>query len=406
MMSDAGDSYRSTASRLISCRERDPKAFEVAFRCLDAGNLAWLEGELGINNKDHSNGTESSVDRTKEVIAEAILRRISHHVCTKQDATRQTGSDLSLEEVLSLHPLPSELSEKLSETYGGTFPLNWWQALQRLQFLSEGSKERLWEMIESHPMTSYVPAQCQTCGDIVPDNRDDKSDDEVGLVEVSPTDEERPYVCGGWFRGPRDAVVFELHCPVCGATSRWYRSSSPSVILNPNRWGRLCGEQETLKKYLANALDIETRIVVPLDWDHVWSEMHFHNAWRALDPNARNFASRLDEGIGAWTHVLALSTNPLQCDDITDAYLACASEGGRMDTERASEISRWKARVEEVRMDNTGLLTQARTLNGYVLREAQFSSQKIASVLQRAVADYGIKPWWDIGSDTQSDCKD
>lgn len=39
-------------------------------------------------------------------------------------------------------------------------------------------------------------------------------------------------------------LPFTEGCPECQYTSRWFRSSHPEITLNPQRWGRLCGEQE------------------------------------------------------------------------------------------------------------------------------------------------------------------
>lgn len=85
--------------------------------------------------------------------------------------------------------------------------------------------------------------------------------------------EERPFVRAGWFRGPRGAVVFSYSCPDCQAVSRWYRAVHPEITLNPRKWGRLCGETEDLKMWLARYLGVRLRVCCPLDWDHVWTEV-------------------------------------------------------------------------------------------------------------------------------------
>ena len=56
------------------------------------------------------------------------------------------------------------------------------------------------------------------------------------------------------------------------------------------------------------------RAIVPLDWDHVWSEHGGPGgAWPPpREPAARNFAARLDEGIGAWSGVLVVGSEPEQ----------------------------------------------------------------------------------------------
>jgi len=103
--------------------------------------------------------------------------------------------------------------------------------------------------------------------------------DDPNLTEAEPSEEERPFVRGGWFRGPRSAVVFVYRCPDCGETSRWFRATRPEVTLNPKRWERLCGEQEDLKMWLARYLGIRLRMCCPLDWDHVWTEVFDGDEW-------------------------------------------------------------------------------------------------------------------------------
>ena len=52
-------------------------------------------------------------------------------------------------------------------------------------------KETFWELILEHPITSYVPVQCQSCGEhIVPDEIPMSSglnDAELGLREEEPS---------------------------------------------------------------------------------------------------------------------------------------------------------------------------------------------------------------------------
>lgn len=308
-----------------------------------------------------------------------------------------------MDDALRLHSLPEELRRRLVDAYGGPPPETWHDALERLRDLSGGSTSALWSLIMDHPLTAYVPVQCQRCGRVVPDETHASPEDDAaaGLSEVQPTDEERPHVRSGWFRGPRGPVVFVLRCPECGATSRWYRSSDPEVVLNPSRWGRLCGEQEDLRLHLAAYLDVDLRTAVPLDWDHVWSEYRCageSELWAVHDGPARNFASRLDEGIRAWTGVLVVSPDPSLCGDATDEYLRCRNddEGGRADPEHSDSMPRWREIVDAARRDASGALTQAKTLNGYVLHRAGLSSKDITEEVQRAAEHYGKRAWWQL----------
>ena len=252
-------------------------------------------------------------------------------------------------------------------------------------------------------MTAYVPMQCQSCGHIVPDDlRSGKTDEEVGISEEEPTAEEAPLVRAGWFRGPRQAKVLVLKCPDCGATSRWFRSRDPTVILNPNRWGRLCGEQEDLKLDLAAYLGIQVRTCIPVDWDHVWNEYlpagEETAEWAVCDENARNFAVRLDEGIGSWTGVLAIHPDPALCGDVTDRYLSCKSQGGLADDHFAPEMDKYREKVSMARKDASGESTQARSVIGYAFERAGFDKATIEREMRRAVKDYksGSSCWHEI----------
>ena len=169
------------------------------------------------------------------------------------------------------------------------------------------------------------------------------------------------------------------------------------VMLNPRRWGRLCGEQEDVKVWLARYLGVQLRVCCPLDWDHVWTEVFDGQAWQPLDPDCVNFARRLGEGIGAWTRVLALGT-PLSgpgpaaaTEDATEAYLLRA--GGS-----PAELEDWRGRVAAARADASGALTQSKTLCGRALEAAGLDDAAVTAELRVAQAgfDRGL-PWWDLG---------
>jgi predicted RNA-binding Zn-ribbon protein involved in translation (DUF1610 family) len=271
---------------------------------------------------------------------------------------------------------------------------------------------KLWEDVLDHQMTSYVPMQCQSCGHVVPDDlRSTKTDEEIGLSEVDPTPDEAPYVRGGWFRGPRpSSKVLQLQCPACGSTTRWFRSRHPRIVLNPNKWGRLCGEQEDLRLDLASYLGVSIRTCLPLDWDHVWSEFSVaanreiatcsddgqHHKWNLHDDNDRNFVARLDEGIGSFTFVWAISPNPDWCEDVTDSYLSCQNKEppGRAQDNFHLEMEQYRRLIDKARSDNTGSSTQARTVYGYAIHRAGLTSDHITAEMKRAVKEYGTQPWY------------
>ena len=275
---------------------RDASALESSFQHLTAARLAALEEQLNLPRAE-----------VAPLLATVLLRRIVHRVLGKHLAFGDVGAALT--------------QHGLGET------------IEELRARAGGSREVLWRLVMAHPMTAYVPVQCRHCGHLVEDeSHPGGTDADVGISEDAPTETEAPLVRAGWYRGPRGPVVvswhhlnlyqrhgmrggsmatdvwttyppfpsrlaqFVLDCPTCGSTSRWFRSSAAAVTLNPNRWGRLCGEQEDARTALAAHLGVPLRCAIPLDWDHVWSEFlcDDHATWTihegAGDAPAANFA--------------------------------------------------------------------------------------------------------------------
>jgi len=356
-------------------------------------------------------------------LAQACIRYNAHRILDK--FAKLHFSRREVEDALKFHTLPLDLQEKLTKLYGvnsdDTNELQppqttWYEALEQLKAMATTAggdgkelldRGKLWRLILDHPITAYVPVQCQSCGHVVPDQYPTRQTDaEVGLEEVPATENELE-LRGGWFRGPRKAVVFQLSCPACQHVSRWYRSGHPQIILNPHRWGRLCGEQEDLRLILSQYLEIPVRLAVPLDWDHIWSEYLAPAedaqtateslAWQIQDGSARNFCCRLDEGIRSWTHVWTIHSNVQWCQDVTRDYLACQKDGGRADDHIGDDdLKRYIGLVRTAREDALGELTQAKTVKGYVLARAKLSGEDITSELQRAAQEYGTKEWWQL----------
>ena len=434
-----------SAMALRSLQASEPTIFEDSFQTLTAASLSWIdEGlysqieESGSLLSDYSSeislqdeglisstlsGDNEAQHHNERVVAEALLRKIVFRILDKYS---DISSPRDVEEALKHHRLPEKLRSELSTKYGGSPPLTWYDALRQLEDFcvnkieldgdenrvgqGENSafiKEALWESVLDHPITSYVPVQCQSCGEhVVPDENpisSGLSDAELGLREELPSSEEAPFVRTGWFRGPRlSPIVFVLDCPKCGAVSRWFRSRDPQIILNPNKWGRLCGEQEDLRLDLANYFGfVAIRTVVPLDWDHIWSEFRilekdgdeFSTNWK-LRNDDNNFAARLDEGIGSWTRVLAISPNPDLCQDVTSSYLSCKIDGGQANDHFVHDMNRYRQQVIEARKDKNGILTQSGTIHGYAIERAGLSTSEITLIMKRAARDYGQRRKW------------
>lgn len=414
---------------LASWYARDPILLERSFQHLTPASLALLRD--GIRDIDASEAVESlpaeSVSSTYRVLAQAALRRLAHK---QLDKYASVAAPEEVEAALKYHTLPSALQANLLDKYGGSSspPMTWWDALERLREIAGDDLSHLWSLILDHPMTAYVPMQCQKCGHEVPDCFTNEDDSSLGLSEMEPDDSQNEVleIRGGWFRGcPRRAVILKLDCPKCHCVTQWYRSSHIKIILNPNRWGRLCGEQEDLRLALASYLGIQVRTCVPLDWDHIWSEFRAKQAgeeagmaeWCVQDDSARNFAARLDEGIGTWTGVVGIHPDPNLCQDLTNEYLStCGTftadtangntnfgEGssscevaGRADLCFSTKMPQYRKVVGDARKDETGSKTQAKTVMGNLLEQAGLSSNDITTELRRAASENGSKSWWQV----------
>jgi len=442
------------ALALSALNERDPILLQQKFQHLTAPNLKEIDSLLCTEETrilaearhhdyiDAENIPPHYTTDHNQVLAEAVLRSIVFRGLGKFRHLYPSGV---VQEALSSHPLPEHLQDVLVQRYGATSakspPKTWDDALQQLMTLATVSKEtlgenknnnsdlsrsealdkrKLWQLILDHPMTAYQPFQCLQCGQVIVDDVHSTPVDDFrqGLSMVKPNGSELD-LRGGWFRGkPHSSkTVFQLDCPNCGQTSRWYRSGHPKMLLNPAiGWGRLCGEQEDLRLHLASYLDIPIRICFPLDWDHVWTEFLLPNqsdmdeiitmdqSWDVRDDSARNFAVRLDEGIGSWTGVLAISPDPNWCEDVTGEYLStssCKSGKGRVDKEHAHKMNRYRDLVERAQNDSTGDCTQAKTVSGYVLRRANWSADDVSAIMKRAAKDYGNKEWWNLIEPTE-----
>jgi hypothetical protein len=408
----------STAAALNLLQLRDPVGFEKLFQLLTPASLTTLHDQLAAEleattttaqaAKQQNVGLKDAIDCCNQIIAQAIIRRLVFKYLQKYS---EISAPDKMEHALKYHSLPEKLQKELVERYGGDVPKTWYEALQQLKHIADKDPEKakLWELVQSHPMTAYIPVQCQSCGHVVPDDlNSDLTDEQLGLTEEEPMEEERPFVRSGWFRGPRtQAKVFALTCPECGTVSRWFRSRDPQIILNPNRWGRLCGEQEDLRLDLANYLGIPIRTCVPLDWDHVWSEYGCYRGidtapqqWMVLDNSARNFAVRLDEGIGFWTGVLAIHPHPDLCEDVTQQYLSIQGlRGGRADIRFNQEMPRYRKILGMTKEDASGAMTQAGTVMGYALQRAGFDEANITAEMKLAAKEYRTRSWFDIRVD-------
>ena len=404
---------RVAVAAVASLYARDRPLVDRAFDHMTHDELRSIDEQLLQDyNKVLSTRCDSSAQEGMSVpqkrqdcykaLGQAFIRRTAYRSLDKY-AKLLSSRDI-VEDALKYYTLPDELQQTLATKFGAA-SRTWYEALDQLKEMATSTsgtlnQGKLWRLVLEHPMTAYVPVQCPKCGHVVRDEYPlQQSDEEVGIKEVPPTGEELD-LRAGWYRGPRKAVVFEITCLDCGFISKWYRSGHPKILLNPNKWGRLCGDQEDLRLILADYLKIPVRYIRPLDWDHCWSEYQtssMSNDWDVHDGSARNFCRRLDEGIGSWTRVWAI--HPDFCEDVTQKYLKYKKNGGRADDRHDEEIDdmiRYEKIVKDAQNDGTGELTQAKTCNGYILARGNYTDEEITEELQRAAKEYKDKEWWQL----------
>jgi len=298
--------YAATTAVMVlsNLQGRNPIVFEQSFQTLTSSSLSWIDKEFDnellseqlvrmnttntttitdtqvvdvieevSDNNNHEEQEQEQEEQLKQqrniIIAKVLIRRIVYKCLDKYSTISST---LDVDDALKYHTLPKDLQVELFSKYGGgggggtassSRPKTWYDAINQLQNHcrrichdddnndssndSNYYKAILWEHILNHPITAYVPVQCQSCGHIIPDeynnnnnnnnNNDpsnysantttDDADADIGLTEVEPTSEEQPFVRTGWFRGPRiKPKVFVLDCPKCKHVSRWYRKLS------------------------------------------------------------------------------------------------------------------------------------------------------------------------------------
>lgn len=83
-----------------------------------------------------------------------------------------------------------------------------------------------------------------------------------------------------------------------------------------------------------------------------------------------------------------------------DEYLSCfktkCNGTGRADARHAPNMSRYRRQVLEANMDKDASMTQAKTLNGFVLQRANWAAEDVTRELKDAAKDYlsYSKAWW------------
>jgi hypothetical protein len=155
-------------------------------------------------------------------LARACIRYRAHKCIDKYAATSRYSRE-EVEDALKFHELPpgvreglasssARVGEDVDDDVGGGGggappppPANWHEELERLKRSTSSGRDGgggvggLWRLVCDHPMTSYVPVQCMSCGLVVPDQYPpDRTDAEVGLEEVPPLGDELE-LRSGWF---------------------------------------------------------------------------------------------------------------------------------------------------------------------------------------------------------------
>eukprot|EP00670_Eutreptiella_braarudii_P027513 CAMPEP_0174375290 /NCGR_PEP_ID=MMETSP0811_2-20130205/114028_1 /TAXON_ID=73025 ORGANISM="Eutreptiella gymnastica-like, Strain CCMP1594" /NCGR_SAMPLE_ID=MMETSP0811_2 /ASSEMBLY_ACC=CAM_ASM_000667 /LENGTH=681 /DNA_ID=CAMNT_0015525363 /DNA_START=17 /DNA_END=2062 /DNA_ORIENTATION=+ len=185
--------------------------------------------------------------------------------------------------------------------------------------------------------------------------------------------------------------VYVLHCADCGKQTRWWRSQAPEICLNPNNWGRRCGEQSDMKVWFAGYMGVGNRYVISVDNDHIWTE-----SWN--DAEGR-FVQGHVHGNG-WTEIIAIGsslpgTGPgavMASEHLTERYLENLWPGDRNGPQRS--------KVDARRRDATGKSTQLHTLIGYACARGGLDAAGVTAVLRAAHEDYDAgRPLAHLGVD-------
>jgi len=217
-----------------------------------------------------------------------------------------------------------------------------------------------WKNMGCLPMFSYLQSRCQHCG----------SQSGNTTVEAPQTEDEK---------NPRfnlEGRVYVLHCSKCGQKSRWWRSQAPEVMLNPNNWGRRCGECADMATWFAGYLGVGLRYVISVDNDHIWTEW-----WNDA---TGQFKQGGVHGNG-WTDIVAIGSS-----------LPGTGPGCEMASEQVTEryLNTWPAdhpvreRVLDRRTDATGQKTQLKTVIGYACMRGELDAAGVTAVLRAAQRDY------------------
>jgi len=232
-----------------------------------------------------------------------------------------------------------------------------------------------WHCMGKLPCFKYLDSRCQHCGST------------SGKTTVAPPETEDE-------RNPRfnlEGRVYVLHCDKCGKKSRWWRSQAPEIMLNPNNWGRRCGECADLWAWFAGYLGVGQRYVISVDNDHIWTE-----TW---DECTGTF-KRGGVHSNGWTDIIAIGSSlpsngpshEIASEQVTERYL-----------------NQWpgdnsvRERVLTRRMDPTGQKTQLKSVIGYACMQGKLDAAGVTAVLRAAQRDY------DAGralSDLSSSCPD
>jgi len=221
----------------------------------------------------------------------------------------------------------------------------------------------LWKQMQCLPMFQYTQSRCQHCGSQSGNTR---------VVAPETEDEKNP-------RFNLEGRVYELHCNSCGQKSRWWRSQAPEIMLNPNNWGRRCGECADMKVWFAGYLEVGQRYVISVDNDHIWTE-----TW---DDVAGQFIRGGVHGNG-WTDVIAIGsslpgTGPsheASSEQVTERYLKQWPDDHPV-----------RARVTERRMDATGQKTQLHSVIGYACMQGGLDAAGVTRILRVAQRDYDAR---------------
>lgn len=324
-------------------------------------------------------------------IAATLALRHKVWQCRNKERVYHSYTKEQSEAAMRRWEIPASWAEKFGLPAEAGY--TWLDAVQRVKASATAEAEaegrpapgpgELWRKLSGLMgwMFGYKQSRCLECG----------SQEGKTTVDIPRTDEEKDR------RFNLEGRVYVLDCANCGKKTRWWRSQAPEICLNPNNWGRRCGEQSDMKVWFAGYIGVGHRYVISVDNDHIWTE-----SW---NDDSGQFAQGHVHGNG-WTEIVAIGSSlpgsgpgaEMASEHVTERYLTNLWPGDKTAPQRA--------RVDARRADETGKNTQLHTLIGYACARGGLDAAGVTAVLRAAQRDYSAgRDFADLGAQAVDEAK-